>query len=335
MLNSQEEFSGGGTFFENQLRPMLVQGDSNNNAQPLKPSGPGHAIAHFSSDRHSGAATFSGVRDILVIFLAATEKKTQSSINTRQRKKAPRWEYNARIKSTARTYCSECSDNIHDQLICRILHHRIAIDQVFDDGEAWHYLGMALLDYHGHLQLSVDSVTDADGNGITHIQTESDDSNYSLSQYEPSLELAVSCLDEATKHTPCDGRLYNNLGIALERLLEYNIANSLQSKKVMELHDKIRSAYRNSIMIHSVCEQLGCDVAADYESACLNYGLYLSKRDQFDNAIDVLSRIVPPTTNTAAVNENQLDAATWARRRVIRDATNLLGFCSRQRDIST
>jgi len=320
MLNPQEEFEGGGTFFEDQLRPMLQSDNQPTEMQPLKPRGPGHGIAHYSSNRHAGAATFAGVRDILVIFLAATEKKMT--------RKAPQWEYNARIKAKARTYCSECSGhNIHCQLMCRILHHRLAVDQVLDDGEAWHYLGMALLDYHHHLQLSTDSAPD------NNRMMESDNSSDNLTTQggQKILELAVSCLNEAIKHTPCDGRLCNNLGIALERLLHcYNIDSFHKEKK---LRDEISSAYRKSIMIHSTCEQVGCDVGADYESACLNYGLYLSKLDEFSAAIDVLSRIASPTNTVAAVvNEHEIDAATWARQRVIKDATNLLSFCRRTRD---
>eukprot|EP00581_Thalassiosira_minuscula_P017619 CAMPEP_0183716888 /NCGR_PEP_ID=MMETSP0737-20130205/10640_1 /TAXON_ID=385413 /ORGANISM="Thalassiosira miniscula, Strain CCMP1093" /LENGTH=308 /DNA_ID=CAMNT_0025946215 /DNA_START=170 /DNA_END=1093 /DNA_ORIENTATION=+ len=307
---------------------MLQQQNNNNNGDdnhddvsPLKPLGRGHAIAHFSSNRHSGAATVSGVRDILVIFLAATTTTTKeeeqlasdttngNNINLNKRK-APRWEYNARIKSTARTYCSKCcgdsdESSMEDQLICRIFHHRLAIDQVPNDGEAWHYLGMALLDYHNYLQQQ-QRVADA-------IQSENNSGHV--------LEIAVSCLEEATKHTPCDGRLCNNLGIALERLLEYKVASetsSSQTATLMEqLHDRIRSSYQNSIMIHSTCERIGCDVAADYESACLNYGLYLSYQDDFGGAIDVLSRIVHSDdgdTSAADVGNNEngdLDAAAW------------------------
>ena len=256
---------------------------------PLKPLGQGHALAHSSSARHAGAATVQGVRDILVIFLAATEKNTSHS--------APRWERAARMKSTAREYCSKCSSNIHEQVLCRVLHHRLAIHQVFDDGEAWHYLAMALLDLHDNIQLDSNN-----SNNLT------------------PLELAVSCLGEATMYTPCDGRLYNNLGITLERLLAYYNDDPIQSKVTDR---RIRSAYRNSIMIHSTCRNLGCDVGSDYESACLNFGLYLSKGDEFDQAIDVLSRIALPTEQA-----NDLDTA----ERVIRDASSLLAFCKRQCD---
>jgi len=159
MLNSQDEFEGGGTFFEDQLLPMMMISEDKSSdefykaeVQPLKPRGVGHAIAHYSSNRHAGAATLRGVRDILVMFIAAATSNKQSTTqpsstdNDFRIQYPPKWERNARIKSAARTYCtSHCSNSIEDQVICRILHHRLAIDQVEDDGEgeAWHYLGMA------------------------------------------------------------------------------------------------------------------------------------------------------------------------------------------------
>mgnify|MGYP007009452320 CR=1 FL=1 len=36
-----------------------------------RPIGPGHAIIHATTQRHAGAPTTSGIRDILVIFLSA------------------------------------------------------------------------------------------------------------------------------------------------------------------------------------------------------------------------------------------------------------------------
>lgn len=304
MLNSQEEFEGGGTFFEDQLLPLLsldIQHDDDDETHtilPLKPLGPGHALAHFSSSRHAGAATYSGVRDILVIFLAASEKTRIGSHASNQGKMMPCWEYSARIKANARTYCSECS-SYEELLICRIIQHRLAIDQVIDDGEAWHYCGMALLEYFEHLQSSTT-------NGITH-------TDININKSREGLNLAVACLYEATRHIPCDGKLYNNLGIAYERLLRCETA-------VSELHhEKVSSAYEKSIMIHLICERARCNVGVENASACLNYGLYLSKREEFSKAIEVLSKIVP--TNDRLPDENG---------RLIEDASHLLSFCNRQ-----
>ncbi|KAL3773278.1 hypothetical protein ACHAW5_003441 [Stephanodiscus triporus] len=299
MLN--EEFEGGGTFFEDQLLSLVLSGNYDNEIQPLKPLGPGHAIAHYSKSRHAGAATYAGVRDILVIFLAAKEKTQFTDANRMW--KAPCWERNARLKVGARTYCSVLSKE--DQMMCRILHHRLAIDQVMDDGEAWHYLGMAILDYNDHLQLS-----DIARGGITSME----------------MELAVACLNEAAKHTPCDGRLYNNLGIALERLMHCQASNS---RIMIEQREKAAEAYKKSMLIHSTCQRMRCNVHADHISTCLNYGLYLSKLDQFGCAIDILSRIVHQT-DTLTDADNDLDEIR-ARQRVVRDAKKLLAFCKSQR----
>lgn len=318
MLNTQEEFQGGGTFFENQLLPVVLNdgrdGGSTTTAAaalPLKPLGPGHAIAHKSSDRHAGSATIDGVRDILVLFVAVAAGSSGG---------APAWEVNARLKSTARASSSSDSLNssIGDQLLRRVRHHRLAIQHVPNDGEAWHYLGMALLDYHNYLQYE---------------QQEDYTTKDSI-----VLRLAISCLETATIYTPCDGRLQNNLGIALERLYEFHLqtlGNDLNEDEMTILRSRIATAYERSIQIHSLCNQIGCDVKADYESVCLNYGLYLSKLDDFENAIDILSLVVTEDADddddedTSAIMEEE-DASHAARRRVLSDIGNLLGFCSRQ-----
>ncbi|KAL7448501.1 hypothetical protein ACHAWC_000675, partial [Mediolabrus comicus] len=274
MLNPEEEFQGGGTFFENQLLPVVLNDGRDGGsattaaaALPLKPLGPGHAIAHKSSDRHAGSATVGGVRDILVLFVAVAAGSSGG---------APAWEVNARLKSTARSSSSSDSLNssIGDQLLRRVRHHRLAIQYVLDDGEAWHYLGMALLDYHNYLQYE---------------QQE----DY-MTKDSIVLRLSISCLETATAYTPCDGRLQNNLGIALERLVEFHLQTSENNQNEDEmtiLRSRIATAYERSIQIHSLCYQIGCDVKADYESVCLNYGLYLSKLDNFANAIDILSLV--------------------------------------------
>lgn len=298
MLNDQSDFEGGGTFFENQILSCWngdkLDESDDTGLKPLKPLGAGHALAHDSSDRHAGAATFEGVRDILVIFIAAAHKRdsqdTSNSLRT-----APRWECAARLKSTSRTYCSNSNANNTDQLKCRILHQRLAIEQVPSDGEAWQYLGMALMEY---AEVANESV----------------------------LDLAVHCLEEATRYTPCDGRLHNNLGISLERLLS---TSNIDEGRTLQLRERVATAYRRAVSIQSICESIGCDVGADYERVCLNLGLYLSKQDDFMGAVDVLSRVVPQSANSGD-RSVELDAESWARQRVMEDASSLLSFCRKQ-----
>jgi tetratricopeptide (TPR) repeat protein len=56
-------FTGGGTFLE-----ALTIGDDETVRRPVAP---GHALLHRTTQRHAGAPTTSGIRDILVIFLTA------------------------------------------------------------------------------------------------------------------------------------------------------------------------------------------------------------------------------------------------------------------------
>mmetsp|Transcript_14166 Transcript_14166/g.27039 ORF Transcript_14166/g.27039 Transcript_14166/m.27039 type:complete len:649 (+) Transcript_14166:2-1948(+) len=314
MLNSQREFEGGGTFFENQLRSLISEDgvpelfdEAAVDVLPLKPLGVGHALVHYSSDRHAGAATFGGVRDILVIFVAAAarnENEKDGSQSTVTTGRAPTWERAARLKSTSRGNCSKCS-SIVDHLACRMLHHRLAIGHVPNDGEAWHYLGMAMLEFYEVLQYP-----------------DIGNSNPDSIEGEDVLELSIECFNKATRHTPCDGRLYNNLGIALERLSECR----------RESDERIKRAYKTSFVIHSVCEKIGCDVGADFERTILNYGLHLSKQDDFEGAIRILSQI---ESRAASSNKNsELTSGSMhandSRQKIIQDAKGLLSFCASQ-----
>jgi hypothetical protein len=166
MLN--DGFEGGGTFFENQNRPM-----------PLKPGGGcGHCICHYSDQRHAGAGTTSGVRDILVFFISVKEL-------------IPRI-LNAHLKQT-RHACDNLKD-IQDEkakILCRIQRQKMAVKTCPDDGEAHLYLGSALMEY-AKLNLCMESIA--------------------------SLQHAIQCFRFASQAIPNDFRVYNNLGIALSRL---------------------------------------------------------------------------------------------------------------------
>jgi hypothetical protein len=306
MLNDPCEFDGGGTFYEHQLLSLhtwdeacQLESDAYQDTLvgPLKPLGAGHALAHFSSDRHAGVATTRGVRDILVIFVAVAET---NQIELDQAQTVPRWERAARLKTTARSFCQQCiteDDNLRDELLCPILHLRLALMAVPNDGEAWHYLGMAL-----------DEFANIDNSSAL-------------------LDLAIACLEEeGAKYTPCDARLYNNIGLAWEKKLAlFRTNNAANEIDMRHFHNKIKAAYKNAVLMNSICSRMGCDVASDYERACLNFGLYLSYQNDFRGAIHVLERIeltCDPTSNSQDLSP--------ARHRVINDARNLLRFCKKQ-----
>ena len=169
MLNDPSEFVGGGTFFENQLRAWPQA--------PLKPAGPGRGLVHPSAERHAGSATTAGVRDILVLFITLDSGETP-----------PALVQSAWLKS-CRNVCDEQHRDAPVKTVqCRVRHQRLAIEAVPTDGEAWQYLGLALVEMAG------------------------------LVGREELLRAAQDCLTQSLLHNPCDSRAYNNLALTLGRL---------------------------------------------------------------------------------------------------------------------
>ena len=241
MLN--DDFEGGGTFFEDQLTPESFGQDEPKEKcpiSPIKPVGPGHAIAHYGSLRHAGSATTGGVRDILVIFIS---KKCQVL-----------YEVDSVINADIDHYCP-CCDSDEAQLVCRMMYHRMAIDQDTNDDEAWHCLGITLLEYE------------------------------SRCSQRNALELAVACLEHASQLAQCDGKLLSNLAYAL------GLINEGLKRPDVELVDRIRAAYQLSVDINFLVEEEGCYSAVDYESACLNFAIWLYEKRDFGGAARILSRI--------------------------------------------
>jgi len=117
-IRLNDEFEGGGTFFENQMRES--------SCLPLKPAHVGHCLMHKSSERHAGSATTQGVRDVLIVFVMS---QTQVPF-------VAEWKQ-------ARVYCTECgAQNVLD---CLIRHYHKAVEADPLDGEAWLHLGTALM----------------------------------------------------------------------------------------------------------------------------------------------------------------------------------------------
>jgi hypothetical protein len=242
MLNDDAngDFQGGGTFFENQLLSLLVQNrvallsSSSSHVPtpppPLKPISVGHCLAHYSSERHAGAATYTGVRDIMVLFITAKcTSGSKADFNGRAPPPPPPPALirNALLKQCRADCCNLDVDGIssssssskkemhaderrvqqEDSILCRISHQRLASLAVPTDGEAYQYLGMACLEYSNFL-LSLQQQQ----------QQENEQSTAkNVDKVGLVLQAAVDSLEFAAQWTPCDARVYNNLGIALTR----------------------------------------------------------------------------------------------------------------------
>lgn len=332
MLNSPNEFEGGGTFLEHQLQDFLWETQTlAENPQhqgstrlplPLKPmGGPGHALLHLSSDRHAGASTRRGVRDILVFFLTASKSTA-----------APKLEQAARLKSAARPQCEacqvQCIDDKHPNTsiiwqplasaFCRARYQHLAVLAVPTDGEAWQYLGMALWDIHQAIGMVIQSEMETDIKTVKDLDV--------LFRYRPSLAKAsVSALEMARKFIPCDARVHHNLAWILDQQ-----ADALDQ----DLHEQIKSHYSRAMTLHQAFQKVGCDVGIDYDSTILNYGLYLANKDLFVEALSVLEWIHPSAMKVMQQmkqqSQVQQEQKLQQRLGLIQDAQRLLSFCERQ-----
>jgi hypothetical protein len=260
---------------------------NSNPPSPLKPLGVGHALAHLSNQRHAGVGTTSGVRDILVLFLM-TKKQT---FGNKTETKCSGMEMAGRLRNKILENRSNRGIPI-DQTLSRIIHNRLAIQFSPLDGEAWHYLGMAL-------NVKAKTV-------------------HSAKEALETICLSISCLEYAFKLIPGDARLCNNLGLAYETLYKYTQDGRYD--------DMIEKYYSRSVIIHTLSEMIGCDVYSDFDSVSLNYGLYVSYKNEFERAVDILSRF-------RGSESERRDIKSDGEGQVKTDGIRLLRFCENQLEI--
>jgi len=117
-LNDPNEFQGGGTFFESLATNLPIR----------LPKGTGYAIGHSSEERHAGAPTKHGIREILVIFLTTRPRH--------KNQRAPAQEQRARLKGMLQSW-----SDVANRIEClREAYHQMAFD-----GEMHLYLAHDLI----------------------------------------------------------------------------------------------------------------------------------------------------------------------------------------------
>ena len=301
MLNSNDEFDGGGTFFEDQLLSSNVE----EAVKPVRPIGPGHAVMHLSSDRHAGSGIYGGVRDILVMFVTAarTDHLENNENHPYHFPKAPPLERCARLKSLARPASHVFEDPL-DAAFCRAYYQRLAVTENRNDGEAWHYLGMALWDCYNAV-------------------TQNEGSKHMLADRDISAKASISCLEKASELTPCDARLFNNLGL---------VFGKASSSMNMTISSPVEQYYERAIALHRASKMAGCDVGPELDAAMLNYGLWLANKDEFRQSVNILSQIDSGRNALSQGQDKEAFGTTSDPRhlRIIEDASNLLRFCRGQ-----
>ena len=242
-LSDPDLFEGGGTFFEHQL---LLEDDATLNhhsaaevpaPQPLRPCQAGGALAHRSNERHAGAVTTDGVRDILVFFIMSTKASTLRG---------------QRLKNCFPHFGQEHG---HDIIFWRIQHHYLAARADPDDGEALLYIATALLEWTKTMP--------------------------SLHQQESLLQIAMHCLSGASDLCPCDARVWNNFGLTTGRLVHQHGRTELTTQAEM--------AYKTCLTLLHRTSQAGCgEISLDIDACRLNFGLFISNLDRFDQAAELL-----------------------------------------------
>jgi hypothetical protein len=184
-------------------------------------------------------------------------------------------------------------------LLCRIIHQRLAVTagpkgssresllsslpKAYCDGEALQYLGTALMEYATLASNKDEAIC--------------------------VLEVASECMEVASLVTPCDSRVYNNLGIILGNIDELERNRRLNNANDDDGGDtalgrrivKQESAYRRGLAILRRSIRAGCtneSLTRDLESLSLNYGLCVANQDRFRDAAEILEPVAKnPSTN--------------------------------------
>ena len=184
--------------------------------------------------------------------------------------------------------------------MCRIRHQRLAIACTPDDGEAYQYLGTALMDYAQYLDC-LDKKTAGTSTGTN-------DSSLK------ALQQAIQCFECARDLTPNDARVYNNWGISLARLEGQHHS----TPKRIEGSISSQHVYQRGLNLLLQAEQARCNVEQDLDSLSLNYGLYLANVDLFIEACQVLARPACKWKEIESKND----------KRILKDAYMLWKFCN-------
>ena len=252
-LSDPDLFDGGGTFFEHQL---LLADKLTLNQQttaevlvphPLRPCQAGGALAHRSSERHAGAVTTDGVREILVFFIMSTDPSTLRG---------------PRLKNCFPHGRQGKGD---DNIMWRIQHHYLAARADPDDGEALLYVATALLEWTKTVS--------------------------SLHQQESLLQIAMHCLSRASELCPCDARVWNNFGLTTGRLVHQHGQTELTTQAEM--------AYMVCLDLLHLTSQAGCgEVSLDIDACRLNFGLFVSNLDRFDQAAELLKPLAAKASSS-------------------------------------
>jgi tetratricopeptide (TPR) repeat protein len=248
-LNSAESdgndlgFTGGGTFFE-----ALTVGE---NECIQRPIAPGHAIIHKTTQRHAGAPTTSGVRDILVIFLTA--RRAIKSVNH---------EYAWRIERAMRLQ-SIGKELDRDKHISSL---RLARGNDPTNSEIPYWLGVNLIE--GDMNDESDERWTEISQGVESLH-QSTMLNPADARAHYHLGMAIS-----TRH---------------KYAMRTKRTNLLPPAK--EAGENLINAFESAISLERKCVKAGCENGINLSAAYLALGDFMARLKSFDKAIMYLNQV--------------------------------------------
>jgi len=248
-LNSEEAngndvgFTGGGTFFE-----ALTVGEDDNIQRPIAP---GHAIVHKTTQRHAGAPTTSGVRDILVIFLTA-----RRAVKSDNREHAWRIERAMRLQSIGK----ELDRDKHISSL------RLARGNDPTNSEIPYWLGVNLIE--GDMNDESDERWTEISQGVESLY-QSTMLNPADARAHYHLGMAIS-----TRH---------------KYAMRSKRTNLLPPAK--EAGENLINAFETAIRLERKCLKAGCENGINLSAAYLALGDFMARLKSFDKAIMYLKQV--------------------------------------------
>jgi len=149
-------------------------------------------------------------------------------------------------------------------VFCRWEHHYLAARADPEDGEALLYLGTVLLEY-----------------------IEEDHHDLSL------LWVALDLFRRASVLCPCDSRIWNNRGLAVNRILQSESDFGFNKQEQQSLLEQEGFwAFSMSLDLLQRSLNSGCDVLDELYACRLNFGLFVANLDQFSKSMEILKPLV-------------------------------------------
>ena len=242
--DSENGFTGGGTFFE----ALSIGGCETTVKRPISP---GHALVHRTTQRHAGAPTLSGIRDILVIFLTARRPETPLKS-----------EYTYEIETAMRlqTLAKELQRN---QRI-RALELARSYDPMNSEMSYW--LGVHLL--QGDSENSTDERWEEIRRGVETLEA-AIALNPADARAHYHLGMAISTRHKYAMRAK-RAHLLPPAAIAASRMIE---------------------AFEEAIRLEKKCEEAGCKNEINVAAGYLTLGDFMARLRSFEKAIKYLSQV--------------------------------------------